>query len=413
MTLSLAFAQGAADACSNDGRSVLARTLEIARTLIGFPSVSDRSNLDLIEWVSGYLHGVGVQAQILPDVSGRKANLFASLGPPRPGGIILSGHTDVVPVAGQAWAQDPFSAHLDHGRLYGRGSSDMKGFIAVVLAMVPELMASARQSFHLALSYDEEVGAMGAKHLAPFITQAQLEPAGCIVGEPTSMALVIGHKGRHEINCCVHGKVAHSSLPSEGVNAIDYAARVQMQLQQVARRLAKGPLDSGFDVPYTTVQVCRVNGGVAGNVIPGQCNFDFEIRYLPGCDAEQLLVQIKEDANQAMHSEMNDRAAGASIEFFHTLHTPGLDEKGNQAFAQWVREASSMTHGRQRVAYSTEAGLFQAAGIPTIVCGPGSIKQAHKANEYVELAQLEACEQFLRRLACCEPLPPLPAGGEQ
>ncbi|WP_259639926.1 magnesium transporter [Pseudomonas syringae] len=161
MTLSLAFAQGAADACSNDGRSVLARTLEIARTLIGFPSVSDRSNLDLIEWVSGYLHGVGVHAQILPDASGRKANLFASLGPPRPGGIILSGHTDVVPVACQAWAQDPFSAHLDQDRLYGRGSSDMKGFIAVVLAMVPELMASARQSFHLALSYDEDqVGAL-------------------------------------------------------------------------------------------------------------------------------------------------------------------------------------------------------------------------------------------------------------
>ncbi|WP_460076603.1 acetylornithine deacetylase [Pseudomonas sp. H2_C01] len=413
MTLSLAFAQGAADACSNDGRSVLARTLEIARTLIGFPSVSDRSNLDLIEWVSGYLHGFGVQARILPDASGRKANLFASLGPPRPGGIILSGHTDVVPVAGQAWAQDPFSAHLDQDRLYGRGSSDMKGFIAVVLAMVPELMASARQSFHLALSYDEEVGAMGAEHLAPFISQAQLEPAGCIVGEPTSMALVIGHKGRHEINCCVHGKVAHSSLPSEGVNAIDYAARVQMQLQQVARRLSQGPLDSGFDVPYTTVQVCRVNGGVAGNVIPGQCSFDFEIRYLPGCDAEQLLVQIKDDARQAMHSEMDDRAAAASIEFSHTLHTPGLDEKGNQAFAQWVREASSMAHGRQRVAYSTEAGLFQAAGIPTIVCGPGSIKQAHKVNEYVDLAQLEACEQFLRRLARCEPLPPFPAGGAQ
>lgn len=227
------------------------------------------------------------------------------------------------------------------------------------------------------------------------------------------MALVVGHKGRHEINCCVQGKVAHSSLPSEGVNAIDYAARVQMQLQQVARRLAQGPLDSGFDVPYTTVQVCRVNGGVAGNVIPGQCSFDFEIRYLPGCDAEQLLVQIQDDAKQAMHGEMNDRAATASIEFSHTLHTPGLDEKGNQAFAQWVREASAMAHDRQRVAYSTEAGLFQAAGIPTIICGPGSIKQAHKANEYVDLAQLEACEQFLRRLACCEPLPPMPAGGEQ
>jgi acetylornithine deacetylase len=263
------------------------------------------------------------------------------------------------------------------------------------------------------LSYDEEVGAMGAKHLAPFISQAQLEPAGCIVGEPTSMELVIGHKGRHEINCCVHGKVAHSSLPSEGVNAIDYAARVQMQLQQVAKRLAKGPLDGGFDVPYTTVQVCRVNGGVAGNVIPGQCSFDFEIRYLPGCDAEQLLVQIKDDANQAMHGEMNDRSAGASIEFSHTLHTPGLDERGNQAFAQWIRQASSMAHGRQRVAYSTEAGLFQAEGIPTIVCGPGSIKQAHKANEYVDLAQLEACERFLRRLARCESLPPLPARGEQ
>ncbi|KTT31127.1 acetylornithine deacetylase [Pseudomonas oryzihabitans] len=413
MTISFAFAQGAASACSNKNSSVLARTLEIARALIGFPSISDRSNLELIEWISGYLHGLGVQAQILQDATKSKANLFASLGQPRPGGIILSGHTDVVPVSAQAWTQGPFDAHLEHGRLYGRGSSDMKGFIAVVLAMAPELMTSAQQSFHLALSYDEEVGAIGAKHLVPFITQAHLEPAGCIVGEPTSMAVVIGHKGRHEINCCVHGKVAHSSLPRQGVNAIDYAARVQMQLQQLASRLSQGPLDSEFDVPYTTVQVCRVNGGVAGNLIPDECSFDFEIRYLPGCDAEQLLLEIKDSARQAMYSEKNDRSAAASIEFSHTLHTPGLDEKGNQAFAHWVREVSSMAHDRQQVAYSTEAGLFQAAGIPTIVCGPGSIKQAHKVNEYVDLTQLEACEQFLRRLACCERLPPLAGGGKQ
>ncbi|WP_277963217.1 acetylornithine deacetylase [Pseudomonas sp. RIT-To-2] len=412
MTSSLALAQGAVTACPTES-SVLVRALDIARVLIGFPSVSDRTNLDLIEWVRHYLEGFGVSAQVLPAACGHKANLFASLGAVRPGGIILSGHTDVVPVEGQAWAQDPFTARLDGARLYGRGSCDMKGFIAVVLAMVPELMASPRQSFHLALSYDEEVGAHGAQALVPFIAQAGLAPAGCIVGEPTSMGLVVGHKGRHEISCCVRGKAAHSSVPSEGVNAIDVAARVQVQLQHMAQRLAQGPLDQGFDVPYTTVQVCKVRGGVAGNVIPGQCSFDFEIRYLPGCDAEHLLAQVKAYAGQALWGATPEHATGAAIEFSHTLHTPGLDEHANQSFAHWLRQACALTEGAQRVAYSTEAGLFQAAGIPTVVCGPGSIKQAHKADEYVEVAQLQACAQFLRRLGCYETSPPTARGGDQ
>jgi acetylornithine deacetylase len=371
---------------------------KIARA-IAFPTVSRDSNLALIEWAQVELQSLGARCRLTFDAQRRKANLFATLGPECPGGIVLSGHTDVVPVEGQAWSTDPFRAQIEQERLYGRGSADMKGFVGTALALASEFVANGlRQPLHFALSYDEEVGCIGVRELLSDLARAGIRPESVIVGEPTSMRVVIGHKGKHGYRCTVRGLSCHSAYAPQGVNAVEAAAEVIAYLKGMARRFRdRGPHDPLFDVAHTTVHTGVVHGGTALNIVPKECSFDFEFRHLPGDDPQALFEEVKAFAEQTLLPEMQrvDPASGFGWEVLSVM--PGLDIGADSAPA---RLALGLTDFRDvgKVSYGTEASLFQQAGMPAVVCGPGSIEQAHKPDEYVSLDQLAQCEAFLRRL---------------
>lgn len=375
-----------------------AEALAMIQRLVAIPTVSRDSNLGLIETARDYLAGLGVQSRLTYDASEKKANLFATLGEGRKPGIILSGHTDVVPVDGQTWATDPFTPILRDGRLYGRGSADMKGFIGTVLAMAPKFLAAQMDSaVHIALSFDEEVGCIGVRGMIRDLEDIGLKPAGCIVGEPTDMQPVIAHKGMHRFRCCVKGREAHSSYTNRGVNAIEYAAQIIVYIRQMADRMAQlEQRDYGFTVPYTTLQTGVVKGGIATNVIPKECEFHFEARTLPGTDVEDLYAEIKAYGASLLPA-MRQVEPNAAIDFEFVNSSPGLVMEENDAIVQ-LAAALSRNKGGGKVSYGTEAGLFQRAGIPTVICGPGSIEQAHSPDEYVSLEQLAQCEAFLARL---------------
>jgi acetylornithine deacetylase len=370
----------------------------IART-IAYSTVSRESNLGLIEWAQKHLESLGARCRLSYDSERRKANLFASLGPERPGGVVLSGHTDVVPVDGQAWDTDPFRAEIADDRLYGRGAADMKGFVGTALALASEFVASGlKQPLHFALSYDEEVGCIGVRELLSDLERAGIRPDSVIVGEPTSMRVVIGHKGKHGYRCTVRGLSCHSAYAPQGVNAVEAAAEVVAYLKSMARRFRdRGPHDALFDVTHTTVHTGVMQGGTALNIVPKQCSFDFEFRHLPGDDPHALLEEVKAFAEQTLLPEMQrvDPASGFEWEVLSVM--PGLDVGTETPTA---RLALALTDFRDvgKVSFGTEAALFQQAGMPAVVCGPGSIEQAHKPNEYVSLDQLAQCEAFLRRL---------------
>lgn len=379
--------------------------LDIARTLIGFDTTSRHSNLGLIEWVRDRLQAQGAHCRLSHDADRRKANLFATLGEPgQSGGLVLSGHSDVVPVDGQDWHTDPFDAVVRDGKLFARGACDMKGFIACALAVVPVLTsASSRRAggppVHIALSYDEEVGCLGVREMLADLAEAGIRPAACVVGEPTRMRPIIGHKGRRAMRCCVTGREAHSSLPALGVNAVEYAGRVAAEVQRLARSEASlNARGLGYDVPYSTLQVSTIRGGVMPNTVPRDCEMTVELRYLPGADELGPLDRLLQFTQDTLVPEMNTVHREAGIEWTVINDTPGLDLPERHPLLQQV----SALLGRQapgRVAYSTEAGLFQRAGIPTVLCGPGDIAQAHRPDEYVALSQLAACERFLRMFA--------------
>ena len=378
-----------------------AQVLDIARALIGFDTTSRHSNLGLIEWARDRLIAQGAHCRLSYDAERRKANLFATLGEPdASGGLVLSGHTDVVPVDGQDWHTDPFDAVLRDGRLYARGACDMKGFIACTLALVPALLQrSDAPPVHLALSYDEEVGCLGVREMLADLADAGIRPAACLVGEPTGMRPVIGHKGRRALRCCVNGREAHSSLPEHGVNAIEYAGRVAAEVQRLAR--AEAALNAhglGYDVPYSTLQVGTIHGGLAPNTVPRNCEMTVELRYLPGADELAPLDRLMQFTQDTLVPEMSAVHREAGIDWTVLNDTPGLDLPDQHPL---LRQVNALL-GRQapgRVAYSTEAGLFQRAGIPTVLCGPGDIAQAHRPDEYVALSQLADCERFLRTFA--------------
>jgi acetylornithine deacetylase len=316
----------------------------------------------------------------------------------------LSGHTDVVPVDGQAWDTDPFKATIKDGLLYGRGSCDMKSYIATALALAPRFLAAKMDApLHLAFSYDEEVGCIGVKSLIADLQDMNLKTAGCIVGEPTSMQPVIAHKGTHRFRCCVTGREAHSSYTNLGVNAIEYAARIIVYIRQMADRFAQlETRDYGFTVPYTTMQTGLIRGGLASNIVPKECIFDFEARTMPGTDATHLLQEVESYAARLL-PEMLLVEPNAKIAFERLASAPGLSTQEHEAIVQ-LAIALSRNKATGAVSYGTEAGLFQGAGIPTVVCGPGSIEQAHRPNEFVPLEQVAQCEAFLLRL-----LDPVPA----
>ncbi len=374
-------------------------SVEMVRRLVGFDTTSRGSNLRLIEFVRDYLEGYGVASELVFDETGDKANLYATLGPPGVRGIMLSGHTDVVPVDGQDWHSDPFAVLAQDDRLYGRGTADMKSFVAVALALLPGIAArSLRVPVHLAFSYDEEVGCRGARRLVAAIGARPDRPRLCIVGEPTMMQPVTGHKGKRSFRCRVHGFECHSALTHLGVNAIEAAAEMVAQLKAMARRKRElGPFDPDYAPPYTTIQTGVIHGGTALNIVPKDCSFDFEFRLLPGDDPESGIAELRAFAAEKLLPEMRAVRPETTIAFEELSAFPGLD---TAADAEITRLVAALTgaNGTGKVAFGTEGGLFQQAGIETVVCGPGSIEQAHKPDEFIDLDQIAQCEKFIGRL---------------
>jgi acetylornithine deacetylase len=371
------------------------RTLECLDRLIAFDTVSRNSNLALIDWAKAHLaaHGATIRMDFSADRG--KANMLASFGE-GPGGIVLSGHTDVVPVDGQDWTSDPFKATIRDGRLYGRGACDMKGFVGVVLGHAPDYAkAAAREPIHVALTYDEELGCLGIPHLIAAMRRWGIEPSGCLVGEPTSMRPVSAHKGGRVYRCKVTGKAAHSSLAPQAVNAVQYAARIVALIQEIAEREARQGLRAeSFDVPHTTISANLFNGGTAGNIVPAAAEILFEFRYVPGFDPDALIAEIEGFARRELVPRMQavDPASGIAFELVNAI--PALDAKETDAIFGRV---CALAPGEkvEKVSYGTEASFFQNGGVPAMVCGPGSIAQAHKADEYVALEQLARCDRFI------------------
>jgi acetylornithine deacetylase len=376
------------------------RTIEVLEALVGFDTTSRNSNLALVEWVEAYLDRFGVAHERITDETGTKANVWATIGPSGVPGTILSGHTDVVPIDGQSWSNNPFQLTERNGRLYGRGAADMKGFDACCLAAVPDMVAAPlARPIHLALSYDEEVGCIGVRGIIARLEGAKVKPAACFVGEPTEMGVVIGHKGRRSFRVTVHGKTCHSSLAPHAVNAVEYVARLIVKIRDVSDRLARsGARDPLYDVPYTTASSGVVHGGTALNIVPDLCTFEFEFRPLAADDVDGLVEEVMAYARERLEPEMRAVDPAARIVFEPKSSWPGLETPAAFDVVGFAKTLSGRNE-HSKVAYGTEAGLFASSGIPTVVIGPGSINQAHKADEYIAVAQLEACSAFLDRLA--------------
>ena len=328
-----------------------------------------------------------------------KANLFATLGDARGAGVVLCGHTDVVPVDGQPWDSDPFRAVTRDGRMYGRGAADMKSFIACTLAAAPMFLgAPLRRPVHLAFTYDEEVGCLGAPLLIRDLQAAGIKPAGCIVGEPTGMQVMIGHKGLRVYRCCVRGREMHSSLAPDGVNAIEYAARLVARVREVALDLRDhGPRDESFSVPHLTMSTGTIRGGTASNIVPRDCEFRFDLRYTPGSDPDEPVERLRRYAAETLLPEMRRTSAETDIRIELEEDAPALDTSAEDRMTYLGTRLSGS--GRPgRATFATDGGHFHRAGIPTIVIGPGAIEQAHQPNEYIELGQIAQCETFLERI---------------
>lgn len=372
---------------------------ELIGRLVAFPTVSAQSNLDLIEFVRDYLRGHGIDGRLTFDADKRKANLFATIGPELPGGIVLSGHTDVVPVEGQPWATDPFAAVARDGRIYGRGTADMKSFIALALTLVPEMKrAKLRVPFHLALTYDEEVGCLGVPGLLRDIADNVPRPALAIIGEPTSMQIGNSHKGLFAFRTIFSGRAGHSSAPHKGLNAIDCANEFLGVLAALAAEWREqGPHDERFDPPYTSCNVGRIEGGSAFNIVADRCEVTWEFRPLPNADPDAIKARLQGFLNDDLLPRMRAQLAAASIETVPICGVePFLEDPDSPAEAL-VRMISRVNQ-TVTMAFGTEAGHYQRSGIPAVVFGPGSIDQAHQPDEYIEVAQIEAYAGFLRDL---------------
>jgi acetylornithine deacetylase len=370
---------------------------ELLKRLIAFDTTSRNSNLDLIAFAESVLAEAGARVRLTRDDTGRKANLFATLGPERSGGYVLSGHTDVVPVDGQDWSSDPFQAEVRDARLYGRGAADMKGFIAAALALVPEFAArDLKRPIHFAFSYDEEVGCIGVRRLLDDLAKAEIRPELAIIGEPTEMRVVGGHKAGAVIDTLAKGREGHSSAPEKGANAVMMAGQFVAMLAELSAELMADREDH-FDPPYTTIQANMIAGGTAVNVLAREARVTWEYRALPDRDADAIVREAERRSESGILPFYRRTLPEARFETKVRAAYPGLvRDPGSPAVA--LAAALSGDNQVHAVSYGTEAGLFQRAGIPAAVCGPGSIAQAHKADEYVALAQLDACAVFLRKL---------------
>lgn len=375
--------------------------------LISFDTVSRHSNLALIKDVQAYCEQLGLTVDLTFNEAQNKANLFVTVPAGEKvdiinGGLVLSGHTDVVPVDGQDWTSEPFKAEIRGDKLYGRGSCDMKGFIACALNLLPAAVKLSQagklhRPLHLALSFDEEVGCLGAPLILADLAARDIKPEYCIVGEPTLMAMVVAHKGIAVYRCRVHGKSAHSSLTNQGVNAISYASKLVGFVDELAEQLShRDDSDALFDVPYSTLSVGTIQGGTATNIVPNLCEFTFDYRNLPHMTQDDILAPIQSRIAK-LSAQMQARAPETGIELLEEESVPAMTDDTNDKLQQLIA-ALVDNDKRHKVAYATEGGQFTNAGIPTIICGPGSIEQAHKADEYVELAEIERCDEFLQKL---------------
>ena len=380
--------------------------LPLIKKWVSFASVSRDSNLPIIEWTRELLKAQGIECHLSYDDTSQKANLWATLpahdGESKIGGLVLSGHTDVVPVDGQPWDTDPFDAQIIGAKLYGRGVTDMKGFGATALMMVPELLKrKLKKPVHLAFSYDEEIGCIGVRRLIADMVDQGFRPAGCIVGEPTGMQVVIAHKGKHAYKTSVRGFEAHSSLTPQGVNAVEIACEFVGKLKSMHRKLqAQGPFDALFDVPFTTIHTGVIAGGTALNIIPRDCDVTWEIRHHHLNSPVTLFNEAKQFADSLLPA-MQAVAPNTSITHHLGSVLPGFATDANSEIARLCFKCADVdaSKGAGKVSFGTEAALFHQVGVPTIVCGPGHIAQAHQPNEWVTLEQLAWCERFMRRLA--------------
>ena len=375
-------------------------TKALLRDLVAFPTISEDSNRALIDHLAGRLEAAGARVEVLADASGRKANLFATLGPEGDGGIVLSGHSDVVPVAGQDWTVEPFALTERDGRLYGRGTCDMKGFIAAAVAMAPVFAArKLTRPLHFAFTHDEEVGCLGARALAAALTAKGLRPAVAIIGEPTSMRIIEGHKGCYEYSTHFTGFAGHASAPDRGVNAVEYAVRYVARLLELGETLkTRAPAASPFDPPWTTVSTGVLTGGNARNVIAAEARVDWEMRPVQPADADFVKAALRSHCDEVLLPAMRRVAPEAGIVTEVVGEVEGLVPASDNEARRIVAELTG-ANDAGTVPFGTEAGIFQSLGMSVVVCGPGSIEQAHKPDEYLALDQLAECLAMLERLA--------------
>ena len=375
-------------------------SIEILKKLVSFDTTSFKSNLDLIKFIENYLNDLNIKSELIYDETKNKANLFTTIGPNLQGGIVLSGHTDVVPITKQNWTSDPFILTERDDKLFGRGSSDMKGFIAIVLSRVSAMVEKKlKKPIHLAFSYDEEIGCVGVHSLLDLIKKKSINPEFCIVGEPTSMEMVIGHKGKHAYDVKVDGLSCHSGQAPNGVNAINYASKLINYIEEINKEKSiKGPFDNEYEIPYSTLHTGLIKGGTILNIVPNLCQFEFEIRHLAEDDPLEIIQRIKQYTEELLIKEMHNISSTTNIEINEKINYPGLNISESIPPVKQVKELLGKS-SHKKVVFGTEGGLFKRElNLPTIICGPGSIDQAHKPDEFISIQQIEKGGTFIDKL---------------
>ena len=375
-------------------------SIEILKKLVSFDTTSFKSNLDLIKFIENYLNDLNIKSELIYDETKNKANLFTTIGPNLQGGIVLSGHTDVVPITKQNWTSDPFILTERDDKLFGRGSSDMKGFIAIVLSRVSAMVEKKlKKPIHLAFSYDEEIGCVGVHSLLDLIKKKSINPEFCIVGEPTSMEMVIGHKGKHAYDVKVDGLSCHSGQAPNGVNAINYASKLINYIEEINKEKSiKGPFDNDYEIPYSTLHTGLIKGGTILNIVPKLCQFEFEIRHLEEDDPLEIIQRIKQYTEELLIKEMHNISSTTNIEINEKINYPGLNISESISPVKQVKELLGKS-SHKKVVFGTEGGLFKRElNLPTIICGPGSIDQAHKPDEFISIQQIEKGGTFIDKL---------------
>ena len=382
---------------------------QLLTKLIAFDTTSTTSNLELIDYIRNYLDDYSIKSLLIPNEDNTRANLYATIGPDDIGGVMLSGHTDVVPTSGQNWNSNPYQIKSNDDAFFGRGACDMKGFIACALAGVPEMVAlNLKTPIHLAFSYDEEIGCVGVKKLINAMDSFEVKPRIGLIGEPTDMKMIVGHKGKAAYTVKFTGSSCHSAYITNGVNAVEYAAELVCFIRKMNIKVQQQPLDNSYSVPHSTFHVGNINGGTALNIVPKSCQFQFEIRNLPEEQIAGFIHEIKHYAQDILLPDMQAKFEHCNIEFEPISNYPGLHTDTASSVIEYTRLINPVNEIGDNVSFGTEAGLFdKQLGINSVVCGPGSIDQAHKPDEYVSRSQMQICDRMISNLVtrCTDPFP--------